>query len=305
MSIASEITRLQTAKADIKAAIEDKGVTVPSAATLDDYADYVSAISGGGGGEYSADDFADNTKPTGIITLNGTSIGSYTFRGRTGVTGIVAENVTVVKEQALYGCTGLTSINFPSVTSFEFSAFKNCTNLTSARLENLRTTTGDTGFDGCSNLESVYLPKLTSLGNSGNYYFRRCVKLGGIVLPMYNGRFGTGIFENCGSLKYVDVYSVNISASSTGKAFLNCTILDTIIIRNNSVSSLNAVTSFDGTPFASNGVGGTLYVPNSLISNYQGATNWSTILGYTNNNIVAIEGSQYENYYADGTPISA
>lgn len=50
MSIASEITRLQTAKADIKAAIEDKGVTVPSAATLDDYADYVSAISGGGGG---------------------------------------------------------------------------------------------------------------------------------------------------------------------------------------------------------------------------------------------------------------
>lgn len=53
MSIASEITRLQTAKADIKAAIEDKGVTVPSAATLDDYADYVSAISGGGGGGIS------------------------------------------------------------------------------------------------------------------------------------------------------------------------------------------------------------------------------------------------------------
>lgn len=50
MSIASEITRLQTAKADIKAAIENKGVTVPSEATLDDYADYIDEISGGSGG---------------------------------------------------------------------------------------------------------------------------------------------------------------------------------------------------------------------------------------------------------------
>ncbi len=53
MSIASEITRLQTAKADIKTAIEDKGVTVPSAATLDDYADYVDAIQTGGGVDLS------------------------------------------------------------------------------------------------------------------------------------------------------------------------------------------------------------------------------------------------------------
>ena len=50
MSIASEITRLQAAKADIKSAIENKGVTVPSEATLDDYADYIDDISGGSGG---------------------------------------------------------------------------------------------------------------------------------------------------------------------------------------------------------------------------------------------------------------
>ena len=50
MSIASEIQRLQTAKADLKAAIEAKGVTVPSSATIDAYDDYVSQISGGGGG---------------------------------------------------------------------------------------------------------------------------------------------------------------------------------------------------------------------------------------------------------------
>ncbi len=46
MSIASEISRLQTAKADIKDAIEAKGVTVPSSAKLDTYDDYVAQIPG-------------------------------------------------------------------------------------------------------------------------------------------------------------------------------------------------------------------------------------------------------------------
>ena len=50
MSIATELTRIQQAKADIKTAIEAKGVTVPSSATIDTYDDYVSQISGGGGG---------------------------------------------------------------------------------------------------------------------------------------------------------------------------------------------------------------------------------------------------------------
>lgn len=45
MSIANEISRLQAAKADIKAAIEAKGVTVPAAAKLDTYDDYVAQIS--------------------------------------------------------------------------------------------------------------------------------------------------------------------------------------------------------------------------------------------------------------------
>ena len=44
MTIASEISRLQSAKANIKTAIEWKGVTVPSAATLDWYDDYITAI---------------------------------------------------------------------------------------------------------------------------------------------------------------------------------------------------------------------------------------------------------------------
>ena len=48
MSIASEIQRLQQAKADLKTAIEAKGVTVPAATTIDGYAALVDSIQQGG-----------------------------------------------------------------------------------------------------------------------------------------------------------------------------------------------------------------------------------------------------------------
>ena len=50
MSIATEIQRLQTAKADIKSAIEQKGVTVGDG-LIDTYAEKISEISSGGGSQ--------------------------------------------------------------------------------------------------------------------------------------------------------------------------------------------------------------------------------------------------------------
>ena len=50
MSIASEISRLQAAKAALKTSIEGKGVTVPSETTLSGYSALVDAIQTGGGG---------------------------------------------------------------------------------------------------------------------------------------------------------------------------------------------------------------------------------------------------------------
>lgn len=61
MSISSEITRLQNAKASIKTSIEGKGVTVPSATKLDGYSTLIDSIQTG-------------ITPTGTIsiTTNGT-----------------------------------------------------------------------------------------------------------------------------------------------------------------------------------------------------------------------------------------
>lgn len=49
MSVQSEITRLQNAKADIKTALANKSVTVPDNVTLDGYANYIDQIQAGGG----------------------------------------------------------------------------------------------------------------------------------------------------------------------------------------------------------------------------------------------------------------
>lgn len=51
MSIASDVTRIESAKAAIKAAIEGKGVTVPDATLLDGMASLIESIEAGGGGD--------------------------------------------------------------------------------------------------------------------------------------------------------------------------------------------------------------------------------------------------------------
>ena len=71
MSIASEIQRLQTAKADIKSAIEGKGVTVPVSATLEDYPDLIDSISGGGGGsvQFNSGSFTGDQSVSAILSV--------------------------------------------------------------------------------------------------------------------------------------------------------------------------------------------------------------------------------------------
>ena len=51
MSIASDVTRIESAKAAIKAAIEGKGVTVPDGTLLDGMAALIESIEAGGGEE--------------------------------------------------------------------------------------------------------------------------------------------------------------------------------------------------------------------------------------------------------------
>lgn len=63
MSIATEVSRLKSAKSSIKAAIEGKGITVPDATLLDGMAALIESIEAGGG-DFNFDEYIGITKAT-------------------------------------------------------------------------------------------------------------------------------------------------------------------------------------------------------------------------------------------------
>lgn len=73
MSVSTEITRLQTAKADLKTSIEAKGVTVPSDTLISGYASLVDQIQGGGGLPDS-DGLVDLVIANGDMTASNSSL---------------------------------------------------------------------------------------------------------------------------------------------------------------------------------------------------------------------------------------
>lgn len=168
-TIAENLSRIQSAKTDIKEAIEAKGVTVPSSATIDTYADYVSQISGGGSSsaETALKGIIDNSITSIDIPSGATSIGDYTF----------------------YRCSGLTSANIPnSVTSIGYGAFSGCTSLTTCTIPSSVTSIGESAFSRVGNNNknlNLSLINLTNVLSNSNFksVFDNSSLCGNITIP--------------------------------------------------------------------------------------------------------------------------
>lgn len=217
------------------------------------------------------------------------TVSAYLFYNKTALTSVSYSSATAIGDYSFSGCTNLSTISFPKVKTTSSDSFSNCLALTTVSLPEA-TSIAARSFSGCSNVTSVSLPKVTSFGN---YAFLNCTSLTTFDINTdYTGSGKTAVFQGCSSLQLLDLEQ----GSSIGTNMFNgCTNLTTVVLRTTgSVCSLGNINAFTGTPFASNGSGGTLYVPEDLIATYQSASNWSTILGYQNNQIKAIEGSIYD-----------
>lgn len=161
---------------------------------------------------------------------------------------------------------------------------------------NCNATSLEAGIRQETGVQHIFLPQCTSVVADACYSAKGLID---IVLPKLTS-FGVRVFYGCTALVACDEYAANITVS----LFQNCSKLNVLVIRKTgSIATLANINAFNGTPFASAGTGGTLFVPSALVSQYTQATNWSTILGYANSQILPIEGSIYETQYADGTPI--
>ena len=240
------------------------------------------------GGFYSADEIATKTDLSGAVVLNGTSIAQDGLKNKTLMTSLSSTTVTTMGRAACMGCTGLTSIYFPNLSTGAFELFYNCSGLTIIHADDLKSLTymSQSLFQGCTSLTTIVMPKV------------------------YGG--GYRIVYDCSALTTIDVGKrASTGGNFQAGAFSGAINLTTLILRRLTVMAIGNVSAFDGTPFASGGTGGTIYIPEELYNHlgdgtgydYKAATNWSTIDGYGTITWAKIEGSQYENYYADGTAI--
>lgn len=237
---------------------------------------------------YNLEEIGEHDYGSGSVTYLGTRLYPYTFV-RTSITEIHAPNLTHFTDAADGASSGVGT-----------SVFRYCAALTVIDLPNLEYVgSGGYQFSDCTALKTVFLP----IAYGGQYMFSGCSSLETAVIGVEDdspSSMNGHAFENCTELHSVDLNTTRVYSSE----FNNASKLKTLVLRRaDAISTLYNINAFNNTPFASGKTGGTLYVPSALIASYQAATNWSTILGYANNQILPIEGSVYETEYVDGTLI--
>ncbi len=186
-----------------------------------------------------------------------------------------SDAITTVANYAFTG-SGIQSLELPNCTEIGSNGLRGLTALTDLKIHNVTKLSTD-ALNGSSALTVLAIPKCTSM-----------------TTRSLNSN------TNLHTLETGVLHSVIASAP-----------IATLILRKSSVVELTATTYLKSDIWGSSGTGGTLYVPSDLVSSYQSATNWSTILGYANNKIKSIESTHTDQtapidltlYYADGTLI--
>ena len=210
MSIATQITRLQTAKSNIKTAIENKGVTVPSTATLDGYPTYIAQIEGGGGG-------GDTSKYGNLIdNYSGSTFANFNLYA-------LLENVVVPS-----GVTTLSGQfpNYSQLKTFKFETGSQCNKIINGSF-----------FANVKTLISAELPPM--IENVPSQTFQGCSSLTAITIPSTVTSFGNWCFQNCTSLESVNFASNNTLTTIGLSAFENCSGLTSITIPSSVTSILD------------------------------------------------------------------
>ena len=282
MTIASEITKLNTNLTNAYTAVDGKGGTLPQAQNFDNLATAISSIPSGSSptlitksitvnGTYNAS--SDNADGYSSVTVNvsggGGGIG-ITREVKNGVYQMpttsfsfsLPSDATDVGKNGLYYafkyCTGLTSVDLSSLTKVSGSdglnsAFYGCTGLTSVDLSALTMVSGNYGlssaFYGCKALTSVDLSALTTVsGNSGlSTAFYNCIWLTSVDLSSLTsvGSYGlNNAFNSCQALTSVDLSSLtSVGSSGLNYAFNYCTGLTDIYFRALTTSSFGSNTN--------------------------------------------------------------
>lgn len=190
----------------------------------------------------------------------------------------------MVGSSAFYYCSSLYAVDLPRCNTIFNNAFDYCTFLTIVNLPAC-STIGSYAFYNASRLGSLEIPQCKQIGSCA---FAYCDSLNYLNIPL--GEFiSNEAFYRCDNLETL----VLPKCKSIGtRAFLGCYNLSNIYLADSTVCALTHSNALQQTPFAgySSSFSGTpyIYVPSSLITKYQSATNWVYFSSYFSaiNNII-------------------
>lgn len=297
MSIATSLTKLETDISNAYDAVSSKGGTIPADKNTNNLATAISSISGGGGKPEQSKTATPSTSSQTILPDTGYTLSSVTVNAVTSSidNNIKAENIKqginilgvegTFKDQANEIVDrSFTTLNITTDTIGSF-ALRDAINLVTINAPNL-TKVLTNGCYGCTNLKNINTTNPLSVETNS---FTNCRNLEDFDFEI--SQINLSSFTNCKKITKI-ICTTSLNRIGTGLVFSGCSSLKTLVLRKTGsvVVTLSSVNCFDNTPFR-NGEGGTVYVPNNLISSYQSATNWSSLESTT---FKAIEGSIYE-----------
>lgn len=176
------------------------------------------------------------------------------------------DTIEVIGDYSFHECYNLSTVNIPNVTKIRKSAFSYCENLT---------------YINCPNVTEIK-----------TYVFAGCTNLTKLEQPLYVDKGSQGAFLNCPALTTVEL---PVAISIHSECFQGCISLKTLILRrSDDICALTNMSAFTNSPFATDGSGGIVYVPQELITTYKQATNWSSLVTAGTCEFKPIEGSQFE-----------
>lgn len=223
---------------------------------------------------------------TSYSSTDVTKIRERAFSNATNLQTVSLPNVTTSGNGAFYGATDLDSLYLPRLTVIPTDFCRECTSLTDFDFSEITNLTSG----GCfyrSALTGVYAPKCLYFGTWGNNHFANCKSLLYFRAPIATGTCRQTCFDGDTALKLVDVGG--IANFTAGNNFRGCTALEVLILRSDTVVTLN-----NGNEFTNVTQNVKVYVPSAIKVSYASATNWSTLI---NNGILTfydLEGSPYE-----------
>lgn len=203
------------------------------------------------------------------------------------ITEYKSDTVLNIHHYVFRRCNQLIEVDCPRVITVGKNAFHMAENLVRVNLPNVMTI-GASAFDGCKSLKNIEFPNLTAkLKERG---FLDCIALESVSFPKLKG-INSYAFGNSRALKFADI---GVCGEIPYSLFSGHMLTSVVLRKADAIANLSNINAFDAINSAPEGTVCTIYVPQALITEYQNATNWSTLYASGKFNFVAIEGSEHE-----------